>query len=83
MDKNKLWYISTNKIFFDLPGEDQEMMASMMPLRSIKKGPLYTAKESCILLKKGAAFEPGAPALNFEKKEKDEQAAISGHGDSK
>ena len=37
MDKSKLWYISTNKIFFDLPEEDQELMASMMIPRNIKK----------------------------------------------
>ena len=37
MVKNKLWYISMNKVFFDLPDEDKEQMAAMMISRSIKK----------------------------------------------
>ncbi|MFQ5329815.1 MAG: Crp/Fnr family transcriptional regulator [Thermodesulfobacteriota bacterium] len=37
MERTKLWYISTNKIFSDLPEEDQNMMASMMTPRNIKK----------------------------------------------
>jgi CRP-like cAMP-binding protein len=37
MDKSKLWYVSTNKIFFDLPKADQDMMAEMMDMYNIKK----------------------------------------------
>jgi CRP/FNR family cyclic AMP-dependent transcriptional regulator len=37
MDKTKLWYISTNKILFDLPDKDKDEMASMMKERNIKK----------------------------------------------
>ncbi|MCP3677173.1 MAG: Crp/Fnr family transcriptional regulator [Deltaproteobacteria bacterium] len=37
MEKTKLWYISTNKIFYDLPEADQNEMASMMTMRNIKK----------------------------------------------
>jgi CRP-like cAMP-binding protein len=37
MEKTKLWYISTNKIFYDLPEKDKNEMASMMTMRNIKK----------------------------------------------
>jgi CRP-like cAMP-binding protein len=37
MNKTKLWYISTNKIFSDLPQLDKEQMATMMTPRNIKK----------------------------------------------
>jgi CRP-like cAMP-binding protein len=37
MDKTKLWYISTNKIFYDLPEKDKSEMASMMTMRNVKK----------------------------------------------
>ncbi|MFQ5586505.1 MAG: Crp/Fnr family transcriptional regulator [Thermodesulfobacteriota bacterium] len=37
MDKTKLWYISTNRIFSELPEADQNKMASMMTMRNIKK----------------------------------------------
>jgi CRP/FNR family cyclic AMP-dependent transcriptional regulator len=37
MDKTKLWYISTNKIFFALPDKDKDEMVSMMKERNIKK----------------------------------------------
>jgi CRP-like cAMP-binding protein len=47
MDKSKLWYISTNKVFIDLPGEDQEEMASMMTPRNIKKKGLVYSEGDC------------------------------------
>ena len=57
MDKSKLWYISTNKVFFDLPEEDQEQMASMMTPRNIKKkGLVYSEGDSAdklYILKEG------------------------------
>ena len=37
MHKTKLWYISTNKMFLDLPDKEKEEMVSMMRERSVKK----------------------------------------------
>ncbi len=57
MDKTKLWYISTNKIFYDLPEKDKSEMASMMTMRNIKKkGFVYTEgdrADTLYILKEG------------------------------
>lgn len=57
MDKTKLWYISTNKIFSDLPEEDKEQMASMMTPRNIKKKGLVYSEgdraDTLYILKEG------------------------------
>lgn len=57
MDKSKLWYIGTNKVLFDLPKEDQELMATMMVPRNIKKKSLvYSEGDSAdklYILKEG------------------------------
>ena len=57
MDKTKLWYISTNKILFDLPDKDKDEMASMMKERNIKrKGFVYNEgdrADTLYILKEG------------------------------
>jgi len=57
MDKTKLWYISTNNIFSNLPKEDIEQMATMMTPRNIKKkGLVYSegdVADQLYILKEG------------------------------